>query len=393
MNSFKKYTLAAASLLMLTTACEKVDDLPFYPAAKNAVTLSTANTNIVPTAADSNRAVLTLNWTNPEFTTPTDTKYTIEIDSATKNFTKALIKVVNNDVTTAMLGKEINVYLLNRGYVFNGVYDLDVRVTASLPNNNQQVFSNIQRIKYKIYVTPPKVGLPEGGKLWANGGGLPWSWTDSPPTPQSEFSKVDSVTWAGVFNLGASNEFLVLSQRGSGAYDKKYALPNGNAAGIREAGDFGFYPPGTGGDNFKTPTNEGWYTMTMNYQTGRYTIAPFAFTGNALPQDLYITGDGTPSSWTNSPPVTQKFTRLNSCEYEITMAFVPGKFYKFLSSFGNWQPQFAGKAGTTPSPLGDELGANYGSSDDPKEIATPSVAGNYKITVNFATKKYQVIKL
>ncbi len=387
MNTFKKYTLTIASVMMLTMACEKVDDLPFYPAAKNAVTLSTANANIVPVAADSTRKVLNLNWTNPEFTTTGATKYIIEIDSATKNFTNALSKVVNDSLSTAYLGKELNMFLLNRGYTFNGTYDLDVRVTASLPNNNQQVFSNIQRIKYKIYVTPPKVTLPDGGKLWANGGGLPWSWTGNPPTPESEFSKVDSVTWAGVFNLAASNEFLVLSQNGgTDPYNKKYALPNGNLPDVRSMGDFSYYPPGTGGDNFKTPTNAGWYAMTLNYQTGKYIIEPFG-TG-ALPQDLYITGNATPSDWTSSPPITQKFTRLNSCEYTITMAFTPGKVYKFLSSFGNWQPQFGGNNAT-----GGALGANYGGGADPDAIPTPADTGNYKITVNYATKKYKVEKL
>jgi hypothetical protein len=104
-----------------------------------------------------------------------------------------------------------------------------------------------------------------------------------------------------------------------------------------------------------------------------------------LPQQLYITGDATAAGWVNNPPADQKFTRLNSNEYQITMPFVPGKYYKFLSSSGNWQPQFGGSSDT-----GGDLGANYGGGTDPSSVPTPAVAGNYKITVNFLTNKYSV---
>jgi hypothetical protein len=104
---------------------------------------------------------------------------------------------------------------------------------------------------------------------------------------------------------------------------------------------------------------------------------------------LYITGDAVPSNWTESPPATQKFTKLSNTEYTITMNFVSGKFYKFLSTLGQWQPQYGGKSAT-----GGDMGYNMGlpGQSDPDAIPTPSSAGSYKVTVNFKTGKYTVEK-
>ena len=126
----------------------------------------------------------------------------------------------------------------------------------------------------------------------------------------------------------------------------------------------------------------GWYKIILDFQSGKYTATSIV---NPLSQELYITGDATAGGWVNNPPANQKFARLNSTVYEITIAFVPGKFYKFLSSSGNWQPQFGGSSAT-----GGDLGANYGGGSDPAAVPTPATAGDYKVTVNFASDKYSV---
>lgn len=387
MKHFSKIIIAVLSLGFLFASCDKADDLPFYGTGTS-VLLTSSVSSIAPAPADSNNTVVTFSWTNPKHEQDSSLyKYVIEIDSTTRNFTKAVSKSIIGTKSISYTAKEINNILLSFGFAYNTAYDLDVRVTSSYGNNNEQLRSNTVKINFKTYKVPPKVALPAGSKLWANGGALPWSWTGNPPTPQSEFSRLDNETWGAVFNLGANNEFLVLSQNGgTDPYNQKYAVPNNTIPTITAGGDFGFYPPGTGGDNFKSPAAAGWYKMEMNFQSGKFTISSFGT--NALAQDLYITGSGTPSSWTNTPPPAQKFTRLNAVEYELTMAFTPGGEYKFLSSFGNWQPQFGGSSAT-----GGQMGANYGGGSDPNNIPTPAVAGNYKINVNFFTNVYTVTKL
>lgn len=189
-----------------------------------------------------------------------------------------------------------------------------------------------------------------------------------------------------VLELYGDKEFLVLGQNGgTNPYDQKYAVLDNTVPTITSGGTFNFYAPVPVGDNFKSPAAGGWYKMVMSFQTGTFTISSFGT--NALPQTLYILGDGTVGGWNNAPPAAQQFTRLNSCEYEITVPFVPGKYYKFISSFGNWQPQFGAIL------TGGIFGSNYGGGSDPDAVPTPAVAGDYKIVVNFLLGTYTVTRV
>jgi hypothetical protein len=118
-------------------------------------------------------------------------------------------------------------------------------------------------------------------------------------------------------------------------------------------------------------------------------ITPYLDVAVPLPPtgNLYITGDATGSGWTNNPPVNQKCTKLSLTEFTITVNLVPNLYYKFLSTLNQWQPQYGGKEAN-----GGDFSANMGGGTDPDAIPTPSVAGSYKITLNFVTGKYTVVK-
>lgn len=111
--------------------------------------------------------------------------------------------------------------------------------------------------------------------------------------------------------------------------------------------------------------------------------------------ELYITGDATPSSWTNSPPAAQKCTKISNTEYSITMNFVSGKYYKFLTTLGAWQPQYGLKPSSGGNASGGDLGLNNNTPaypSDPDAIPTAALDGNYKVTINFKTGKYTAVK-
>ncbi len=135
-------------------------------------------------------------------------------------------------------------------------------------------------------------------------------------------------------------------------------------------------------------------------------ITPYLDVAVPLPptDKLYITGSGVPSDWTNSPPASQQATPVpgsftstgRPTAYTITMNFNPGKEYKFLSTLGQWQPQYG--VSKEPGASGDassgDIGYNFGlaGQSDPNSMPTPSTSGSYKITVNFKTGKYTVVK-
>ncbi|MBC7936739.1 MAG: SusE domain-containing protein [Rhizobacter sp.] len=380
----KIFNICLVALLALAS-CDKVDDLPSYGEGTASV-LTASAISVAPVPADSSNTVLRLNWTySGHSTDSSNIKYTIEIDSVTKNFSNPFRRVVMGALTDTFTAKQLNSYLLDRGFAFNVPVSMEARLISSYANNNERIISNTLAISMTPYKVPPRVGLPAGSRLWANGAALPWSWTGAPPV-ESEFSRMNNETWGGIFDFSANNQFLVLSQNGgTDPYDKKYAVPSNQVPGISTSGSFGFYPPGTGGDNFVAPGSGGWYKMIMDFQTGTFTISSFG--SNALPQELYILGDATAGGWNNAPPPAQKFTRINSAEFEITVALAGSGAYKFISSYGNWQPQFGGNAAT-----GGTLGANYGGGSDPDAVPAQT-AGNYKINVNFLTNKYTVTRL
>src|SRR5688500_20352928 len=88
MRSIFKIILLAAGITGFFAACDKADSLPFYGNG-TAPVLTASSTAIAPLPADSNNIALTLSWTYPNHATDSSNiKYTIEIDSTGKNFSK-----------------------------------------------------------------------------------------------------------------------------------------------------------------------------------------------------------------------------------------------------------------------------------------------------------------
>jgi hypothetical protein len=103
---------------------------------------------------------------------------------------------------------------------------------------------------------------------------------------------------------------------------------------------------------------------------------------------LWITGSGTTSGWTNSPPDNQELTYLGDRKFQIELDLQPGGFYKFLSKKGAWQPQWGGCP-----PTGGAISENPGNTNDPDAISTPDEAGKYRITVDLDAKTLTIVKI
>jgi starch-binding outer membrane protein SusE/F len=384
MKLFNKIAFTAiTSVALLLTACEKAEIITTVGNGKAPV-LTASTAAVAPTATDSNSVSLKLDWTTPAYASadPATYKYIVQIDSAGKNFTKGWTAELTGTRTLSFVAKDLNKALLDIfGFQYNVAYDMDVKVTSSYANNNEKLTSNVLRIKMTPYKTPPKVLPPFTDSLFIIGSASASGWTGGfVPEPSQAFTKIDSVTFGGIFYL-VSGEYLLLPRNGS--YSYKLAVPDNSIPNVANGGPFLYSPFNANlGQNFKSPAASGWYKIVVDFQLGRYTVTPYA---NPLPTQLYVTGDATASSWTNNPPVAQKMTQLTAGVFRISFAMTPGKFYKFLSSPGNWQPQFGGNSAT-----GTSLGANYGSGNDPDAVPTPGTAGTYTVTVNFVTNSYKV---
>jgi hypothetical protein len=387
MKYLSKIILFLAVVSTFMVACTKEAALPLYSTG-NAPVLSSSKTTIAATAADSNLTAVTFSWTDPSYATDSsNVKYVLEIDSTGRNFSKAVSMTVTGKKSKSLTGKELNNILLGFGFNFNIAYGIDLRVTSSYANNNDRKVSNTVKVSATPYKVPPKVDLPASGKLFLVGGASDGGWNNPVPTPTQEFARIDETTFVGVFNLKANDEFLVLPVNGD--WSQKFATPSNTVAGIQNGGDFKFYT--SGGDNFKSPSTAGMYLITFDFQRGKFTIVPF--TGPDLATNLFMVGNATPGGWNNPVPVpSQQFTRLNSCQFELSsLAITGGNEYLLLPENGNWGKKYAiidnSIAGV------DVTGTFQYYTSGGSNFKAPAASGNYKFEINFATAKYKVTKL
>ncbi|MBA2746552.1 MAG: SusE domain-containing protein [Flavisolibacter sp.] len=380
MRPIKNLLLLFTVIAMVFAACKKVADLPSYGAGKAPVLTSSANT-IAPLASDSNNVGLTLNWTKGGHATDSaNIKYVVEIDSAGKGFTRAFEKVVmGNNTAVSFTNKELNGLLLAKGYAFNVPVDMDIRVTSSYVNNNERLQSNIVRVKMTPYKIPPKIALPTSNRLFLVGSASQGGWNNPVPTPSQEFARLDETTFGGIFQLNGSSEYLVLPVNGD--WSNKFSVLNNTVPGLNTGGDFGFNLP----QNFPGPGAAGNYKIILDFQTGKFTVEPYTVQ-HGIPAELFIVGNASPGGWNNPVPVpTQKFTRVNSAVYELTLPLTSGGEYLFLPENGNWGKKYGA---VNNGAGGIQLGGPLKAEGD--NMPSPAASGTYKITVNLLTMTYKL---
>lgn len=372
--------LFLATFFLGFLACNKVDNLPFYNNGTAPVLTASANT-IAAAPADSNNTALTLTWSNAKYATDSNNvKYIVEIDSTGKNFANEFTKTVTGSVTTSFTAKELNTILLNKGYVFGAPVDIDIRVLSSYANNNERLTSNIITIKITPYKVPPKIALPESGKLFIVGSATTGGWNNPVPVPAQELAQIDETTFGGIFQLNGGQEYLLLPVNGD--WTHKYSVADKTVAGLNEGGDFG----SDLSDNFPAPATSGWYKLIVDFQTGKFSVTPYT---GVLPDNLFIVGDATAGGWNNPVPVpAQQFTRDNSSVFEIILPLVGSKEYLFLPANGDWSHKYAVTDKSVPG-LSEGGDFGYDLSDN---FPAPAADGTYKIVANFVTGKFTVTK-
>jgi uncharacterized lipoprotein YajG len=129
-------------------------------------------------------------------------------------------------------------------------------------------------------------------------------------------------------------------------------------------------------------------------------LTPYLDVVYPVPPALYITGSATPLNWqcacaTDGTGSTQKFTKVGSSSFELTIALSGGNSYLFITNYASWNDSpgypatgFPGKYGfdgsnNTNNVNGDKFKPGGG------DMLAPAT-GTYKITVDFKTGKWTV---
>ncbi len=125
----------------------------------------------------------------------------------------------------------------------------------------------------------------------------------------------------------------------------------------------------------------------------KFVVTPYAIPPKVPPPasgQLFIVGSATPGGWNNPVPVpSQEFTKISNTLYEIASINISaGGSYLFLPVNGDWSAKYGALgANNTNNPNGDDFKPGGG------DMLAPSVAGNYKIQVDFQRGKFTLTKL
>lgn len=363
MKFIMKYFFFSMLLAAGFCACDKVDDLPFYPNG-TAPVLSSSVTEIAAAPADSMNVVVTFSWTNPHYATDSNNvKYILQIDSAGRNFSKAVNKEVMRSLQTSFTAKELNDILLGFGFAFGVSYNIEVRVLSSYANNNEQYASNTIVLKATPYVVPPKVTPPASGTLFIVGSATAGGWNNPVPEVVQQFTKLTPLTYQGTFYLKGGSEYLLLPVNGS--WSEKYAVEDNTIPGLNAGGSFGYYSEATPtvyNSNFPSPATTGLYTITVDFQHGKFSVTLVKAYAS-----LYVPGDY--QGW--NPSSAPSLASVNADGNYEGYVYIPnGGTYEFkLTSEPSWN-------GTN---YGDGGGGTLSTSGGNMKVTT---GGYYKMNAN-----------
>lgn len=372
MKLFNHIRFSHLVLLLVLAGCAKAPELKYHNNGA-AVNLSSSAASIAPTAADSNRVILTLNWTSPAYATDSNTyKYILELDSSTKNFTKPNTIIQTGARTKSFTGKEINNMLLNYGFALGVPVDLDFRITSSYSNNNEQYKSNILKVRVTPYSDPSVLTTEKttvSGDL--NSAGNPsnkFTWT------RSFTGYSGAVTYTLQYDSAGKN-FASLNEiaAGNDTYLKQLNVGEMNDAALAE----GVAGGTTGKVDFrvKAVTAQGAvsYSNTVSVTVNTYIpllrfFLPGSYQG--------ATGQGTDWSPSNAPELVRDLRSgaLNKLYY-IYIWLPAGAEFK-VTQGRSWDVNYGGTGGNLVQGANDNLKVTN--------------AGYYRISIDRTSLKYDI---
>ena len=149
---------------------------------------------------------------------------------------------------------------------------------------------------------------------------------------------------------------------------------------------------GLSADKFETntdgnfvPMEDGTYDMVLKIdavtETYTFTVNPAGVT-----TELYMVGDGCSAGWSEKTPLPMEGT--GGVYTKTTTLNGTGTAIKFLTTPGQWQPQYGTDA--TGTSTGGILLLNDGTGSDPDNIPVPDTAGEYLVTVNTNDMTYTI---
>ncbi len=235
-------------------------------------------------------------------------------------------------------------------------------------------------------LTSYNVLLPQNNQLFIVGNATPGGWNNPVPVPLQQLTMVNTSFYQTNINFSAGGEYLLLPINGD--WGKKYGVADNTVAGLSAGGNFGFNTAANDfNKNIPGPATAGIYKLSVNFLTGTFKVEPVT-PAVKVPDSIFITGSATPGGWVNNPPANQKFTKVNATKFELVLDFVANGEYTLLPAYGDWGFKYALDKNSTYDTWRGKLLYNTGDN-----VPGPTSAGKYKLTVDFETGIYTLLKL
>ena len=272
-----KLFFISVSLIFLAS-CSKDETIDTFNGG-TAPVLSASVSGTIPlaVATQSNVSVI-FSWTNPNYQFATgvssqNVSYLLEIDTLGANFTNPnkLSISISSNLNYTYLDATLNSALSNQLNLAVGVkHTIQVRITSSISSTTStatNLVSNVLQFNVTPWAPPPVVAPPASGTLFITGSATPKGWMVG-GTPSSvsgqQLTQVTPLLYKITLPLTGGQQFLIVPVAGD--WSNKYATSN---ASSNPSGDSFSY---NAANNFNGPTTSGTYTITFNFQTGKYTI-------------------------------------------------------------------------------------------------------------------------
>ena len=146
-------------------------------------------------------------------------------------------------------------------------YTLETRITSTLVNSSVPLASNVISFTATPYAPPPKVEVPAEGTLWATGDAFASGWSNPLPSPydnSQKFTQVSNTLYEMVVDFKGGGNYKLIQKQGD--WGSQYHMLTGGSA---EGGSF---EKRDADPAFPGPATAGKYKVTVNFQTGKFTV-------------------------------------------------------------------------------------------------------------------------
>jgi hypothetical protein len=297
--------------------------------------------------------VLTLTWTNPKYATDSaNQQFIVELDSTGKNFAGESTIVITGPLSYSFTGGHLDSIMAAFGYKGGKAYSIDMRVTSSYANNNEQYRSNVVTVTVTPFTVPITLTPSSSSPLVlqignASGNAISFNWTASPYGSDTINYALQLDTVGGNFGSPQTIDYgtSLTSTLTVNALNTA-AIAAGVIGGSTKNVEFRIVSYiGSGYTNLAVISNVVVISLTS------YTAAPSA---------LYIVGNATANgAWNNPVPTpSQQFTPINAVSFGIITNLTAGGSYLLLPVNGSWTNKYGGATDGTAAGGGTLLANN-----------------------------------